>query len=298
MSMETIEHEIETVMVLSKKLKLRTISGQLVVALLKVFECESPYIIVLLVETEYGHSMRTDVQKEDLASELRFWLEGKQVRHPAVLVPLRIEESITRFVKFGKTPLQEDLIMWLLSRSEMYLGEGGVGGVGSVGGVGGVGSGGGYASELVFGGKSQVEVMDTYAYERTDNEYSKNAYAAVSRDQFRDQQYRINDAAGRGSKLEFSLPHGSNGRNGRAHTGTGTRAEGDTGDTGDMGMFSMTRKLLGKSATLESMRKSKVQGREGARQSVTLGVWNSDHLSLASDVEKARRKIEEAMDDR
>ena len=106
-----MEQEVETVLVLTKKLKLRTVSGQLIGGFIKVFECENPYVIVLLIDTEYGQSLRMDDHKEDLAAELRQWLEGKHVRNPAVLIPVRIDDAINRFVKFGKTPLQEDLIM-------------------------------------------------------------------------------------------------------------------------------------------------------------------------------------------
>jgi len=269
-----MEQEIETVMVLTKRLKLRTVTGQLVVGFMKVFECESPYVIVILIDTEYGHSMRMDVHKEDLAQELRFWLEGKQVRNPSVLIPLRIEEAVNRFVKFGKTPLQEDLIMWMLSRSEMYLGN---------------------APDLVFGGKEIDDMAQNDAGNAAsigNNEYSRNAMMAMKSDTLKDQQYRIEDAVGRGNKLDFSMPST------KQSSGGGGGSGGRRFDTQDLGMFSMTQKLLGKSATLNMMKSTKVKGREGARQSLGTGTWNSNQLALVADVEKARKKIEEAMDER
>lgn len=284
-----MEKEIETVLVLTKKLKLRTAAGQLIAGFMKVFECETPYVIVILVDTEYGQSVRMDVHKEDLAGELRLWLEGKQVRNPAVLIPIRIEDAINRFVKFGKTPLQEDLIMWILSRSELYLA---------------------HDSSLVFGGRP-IDVADDergYDAEYT-NEYSRNAMAAMKTDYLTDQQYRIEDAVGRGTKLEFFLP----GRTGHAGSGAGSdrflasSAHKATTDHQDQGMFAMTRKLLGKSATLEMLKnnKKKVKGREGAaatvsasRQSVSPATWNSDSLELVTSVQKARKNIEAAMDER
>jgi len=60
-----------------------------------------------------------DVHKEDLARELRLWLKGKMIRNSSIIIPKRIEDNMTRFVKFGKPPLQEDLIMWMLSRAEL-----------------------------------------------------------------------------------------------------------------------------------------------------------------------------------
>lgn len=271
-----MEQEIETVLVLAKKLKLRTVGGQLVAGFMKVFECENPYVIVILIDSEYGHSLRVDIHKEDLAYELRQWLEGKQIRNPAVLIPVRIEDAINRFVKFGKTPLQEDLIMWMLSRSELYLGD---------------------APELTFGGKEATAfgsgTATGEAKTEYDNEYSRTAMAAVRNDQLSGQLYRIEDAVGRGTKLEFSLPS-----NNRTTTHLYKANPAAKVDNQDLGMFSMTRKLLGKSATLEMLKKSRVKGREGARQTVASSTWNSEHLALVAGVEKARKNIEQAMDER
>lgn len=273
-----MEQEIETVLVLTKKLKLRTVGGQLVAGFMKVFECENPYVIVILIDTEYGHSLRVDIHKEDLAYELRQWLEGKQIRNPAVLIPVRIEDSINRFVKFGKTPLQEDLIMWMLSRSELYLGD---------------------SPELSFGGKQGEATFGASGEMKSstgefDNAYSKTAMAAVRNDQLTGQQYRIEDAVGRGTKLEFSLP--SNHKS-ISHQYRATAAS-KVDSSQDQGMFAMTRKLLGKSTTLEMLKKSRVKGREGARQTVVSATWNSEHLALVTSVEKARKNIEQAMDER
>jgi hypothetical protein len=60
----------------------------------------------------------------------------------------------------------------------------------------------------------------------------------------------------------------------------------------------MTRKLLGKSATLEMLKKSRVKGRTGARQSLSTSTWSSNQLQLVAEVEKARKNIELAMDER
>lgn len=272
-----MDQEIETVLVLTKKLKLRTVAGQLISGYMKVFECETPYVIIILVDTEHGQSLRMDVHKEDLALELRSWLEGKSIRNPAVLIPVRIEDAINRFVKFGKTPLQEDLIMWMLSRGELYLGNN---------------------PELVFGGK----VVDPYVYETNDythlnNEYSRNALAAMKGDHLTSQQYRIEDAVGRGTKTDFNMSS-SGGDYITSQTMKSRTSHVVKPDNQDLGMFEMTRKLLGKSTTLEMLKKSRVKGREGAKQTLASSTWNSEHLALVTSVEKARKNIEQAMDER
>eukprot|EP01032_Pedospumella_encystans_P022776 gene22776-25801_t len=272
-----MEQEIETVLVLTKKLKLRTVTGQLIAGFMKVFECEKPYVIVALVDTEFGQSLRMDVHKEDLAIELRSWLEGKQIRNPAVLIPVRIEDAINRFVKFGKTPLQEDLIMWMLSRSELYLGN---------------------TPELIFGGKAiDPNVFhDTNDYKDLTNEYNRNAMAAMKGSQMSNQQYRIEDAVGRGTKSDFHMSH--SGEKSSSHQFKQSASHTAKPDNQDLGMFEMTRKLLGKSATMEMLKKSRVKGRDGAKQSVACSTWNSEQLALVTSVEKARKNIEAAMDER
>lgn len=244
--------EIDTVMILTKKMKLRTITGQLIVGYLKVYECENPYIIIVLLETDYGHSLRMDVHKEDLAVELRLWLEGKTIRNPAVLIPLRIEDSINRFVKFGKTPLQEDLIMWLLSRSEIYLD--------------------GDSSDLIFGGGIESSIgVGLHIYD-SNNEYEKNASVAIRNGSMNADQYRINETdVNINNKSLKTLDIGTN--NFTKKVGY-ERSKFDS--TQDQGMFAMTRKLLGKSVTLDMIKKTKVRGREGARQSMNTAVWTSD----------------------
>lgn len=44
------------------------------------------------------------------------------IRNPCVLIPKRIDEVISKFVKFGKPPPQEDLLVWILSRTELRTG--------------------------------------------------------------------------------------------------------------------------------------------------------------------------------
>lgn len=188
-----MEEEIETVMVLSKKVKLRTINGQIIVGNMQVYESEDPYVLVFLVDTDFDSTLRMDVRKDDLALELRKWLEGKQIRNPVVLVPLRIEEAITRFVKFGKTPLQEDLLMWMLSRSELYI------------------DGKTAESDLIFGGrpintKDLDDAINTDRF-KSENEFLRTSMAAMTVTAANDDQYRINDATGASRAATNPLRH-------------------------------------------------------------------------------------------
>jgi Ca2+-binding EF-hand superfamily protein len=113
------EVEVEAVQVLKKSLKLRTEHGQMFRGTLECFECADPYVIIVMVKTEHGHEARTDVHKGDLAVEMREWLEGKSIGQPMHIIPPRIEEAINKFIKYGKPPLQEDLLLWVASRCEL-----------------------------------------------------------------------------------------------------------------------------------------------------------------------------------
>ena len=118
------EGEVDASLIYSKKqTKLRTVEGSILLFNVDVYECASPYVMIFVVKTQQEHDVvRMDVHKEDLARELRLWLEGKIIRSPAVIVSNRIEGLMQGFVNFGKTPKQEDLISWILSRSELLWG--------------------------------------------------------------------------------------------------------------------------------------------------------------------------------
>lgn len=93
--------------------------GQLFRGTLECYECSEPYVIIVTVSTEHGHTARTDIHKSDLASEMKQWLEGKSLTQPMHIVPSRIEDAMNKFIKFGKPPLQEDLLLWVASRCEL-----------------------------------------------------------------------------------------------------------------------------------------------------------------------------------
>lgn len=102
--------------------KLRTVDGSIVMFHVDVYETETPYVMIFVLKINEHSMVRMDVHKPDLARELRLWLEGKIIRNPAVVLSQRIEGLMQRFVNHGTTPKQEDLIMWILSRSELLFG--------------------------------------------------------------------------------------------------------------------------------------------------------------------------------
>jgi Ca2+-binding EF-hand superfamily protein len=292
-----MELEVDTVLVLKKRMKFRLTNGELTSGELRVYECEEPYVLVFIINLETNEEVRADVFKDELAKELRAWLEGKYIRHPAILVPSRIDDTITRFVKFAKTPKQEDLLMWMLSRSELYPK-----------------SSQENELELVFGGKTLEEsderLLD-WKRHSVDNPYAKTATIAAAYSTRDEDPYR---SQGGDSILTTSLHRKKDGgttaepedaRHTLTHSNVNNPNPNETftksihfkhGD--DLGMFSLTKQLLGKSRTLESLRNSRVQGRDGARQVMKTHTWTSDHWRLCSEIERARKDIEKKMDER
>lgn len=92
------EMEVETMQILrEKQQKLRSTDGNILLFSIDVFESEIPYVMIFIIKSSHNHSVRMDIQKEQLAKELRLWLEGKLVRVPAVVSSPRIESKLLVF---------------------------------------------------------------------------------------------------------------------------------------------------------------------------------------------------------
>lgn len=287
------EAEVETVLVLTKRLKLRTITGQITIGDLEVYECENPYLLIFLLTTEYYDGIRMDVHKDDLAKELRHWLQGKNIFNPVLFVPLKIDEAINNFVKFGKTPKQEDMIMWILSRSELYLGS---------------------ESELVFGGRligneNSRGVGNNEEYQTLGNDMTRSMIGTKKEERIYEEDRPMKEAtdesmstSAAGPVLNSQYHNTMKTLSSASDTPSRTRpvSAGRMRPIDDPGkeMFATTKKLLGKSLTLEQLKKQKVQGRDGAAQSMSIRNWTTEQLLLCADIEKARKKIESSMDER
>ena len=116
------ELEVDAFVILRKDIKVRSISGTLTTVHLVVLECESPYVLIFVMTTHSNHSVRMDVNREELADEIRKWMKKTEVRYPCVNASHRLLDVMNDFIKHGKPPKQNDLIAWILSRSELRLG--------------------------------------------------------------------------------------------------------------------------------------------------------------------------------
>ena len=246
------EVEVETTHILKgKQLKLRTDVGKSVTFSLDVFECESPYVMIFMLQSE-GRETRMDVQKADLAQELREWFEGRTVRNSSLEVSSRVGNAMQQFVKFGKTPRQEDLIMWILSRSELCWDS---------------------QRSLTLGG---TERNSSRGYEADPNTYHGSKTSATLSS---GRLVRIGDDDGLFSSggLNDTFKSIMDGRppprytcqpssSGALYTNSTSdrRAQVYSDDDDETQTFRLTRELLGKSQALGELTRSKVKGRPGA----------------------------------
>ena len=121
--LDSDEVEVETAQILKRKrLRLRTVGRSVLPVEVSVFESESPYVMIFIICISETRSIRMDVQQDDLARELGLWLEGETLENPAFVTSPRVEKVMQQFIKYGKTPAQEDLILWILSRSVLDIG--------------------------------------------------------------------------------------------------------------------------------------------------------------------------------
>jgi len=309
------EVEVEAVMVLRKVLKMRTVMGQIFQGKMDVYECPKPYVLILNISTEHEHTVRMDVHKQDLSREMRLWLEGKQIHNPLVVVPQRIEDAMTRFVKFGKAPLQEDLILWIASRSELVWSP---------------------EAECMFGGfpvpdpediareareaaAKEQAIRDGRDFGSTNfnTTFERTAGTAQRSRGYKDDASRLYDSkyANNGDlreavhgpdldrkaistdaldPLAYDQTSGTHGFTAKQMAQLRQSREAQ----GPANTHLLARELLGKSHALSSLKAHKIKGREGSKVSVVTPQLSGEHFRLGCEIERARKDVSEAMDRR
>ena len=284
------EQDVDAVLILDRKLKLRSVTGQLFPGEVLVYEVLHPYCLILTVSTQHEHSIRCDILKEVLARELRLWLDGKLITNPALIVPSRIEDTVDKFVKFGKPPMQEDLVMWILSRCELSWGTN---------------------AQIIFGGFENPTTLNA----RRSEELTKFSETKMNIDpKNKDDVITLTTQypqTVKGIKEENdddldTYKMDTKSAPTRPRTAPVSRSkqlsvhDGEWMDKSnpDMNSYYLTRKMLGKSEALSQLPKSKVSGRKTASKVLAFDKIKPEHLELGAYIERARKDVEEAMEER
>ncbi len=273
------EGEIDAILILQKKMKLRSAQGNLFPAEVTVYEVIAPYSLLLVVSTQHVQQIRADITKDMIARELRAWLDGKNISNPLILIPNRIEEAITKYIKFGTPPVQEDLIMWLLSRSELALGPN---------------------AKLIFGGApspfTKTETVESVHVlvnnkDNTDtieltNEFPNNTKTSTN-------DFKRPSSAPSGSKSKSMTYPGTESIANKEKSWVADKKATDFNNS-----YYLTQKLIGKSKALAALDKAKAKGRSDAKATVSIATVSSEQFRIGADIEKARKQVEEAMEER
>ena len=248
---------MDPVIILNKKLKLRTSSGLQLEFLVIAFEYENPYAMHIQMKRE--RLLQVKVTNEDLATELKDWLQGKHITWPSLLIPPRVEEAMMKFLKFGKPPSQRDLIFWILSRCEVSYGE---------------------KCFVSFGG--QPESTEEFLAEN--DSYFMHNFDASSSQEVLVEHNRMEPRERRTDRPSSAPSYG------RKSTQFET--------TGNSSVYEVTRELLGESDALKKLSHAKVKGREGAKVSLVQTAWTDDHFRLTHEIITHRQRIESTIEQR
>lgn len=237
---------------------------------LHALEYQNPYMLALIFVNS-STSAKIDVTKEELALELRMWLNGKIIDYPSKVASSRIQESMMNFLKFGRTPAQTDIFLWMLSRIETVMN--------------------GNNLLLFFGGTkdpvsqngeySSTELKRFISTNRTDQTFQSSTFHTATRSP---------------PTIEtIERPKSAPTQRIRTSNNFGTTYDKYTPPTQQ---FTTAEHVVGKSQALEELSKTSVKGRKDAKKTLVTLELTNDHYRLMNHIQQRRNVIEKSLEDR
>ncbi len=254
-----------------ENLRLRTTIGQYINGTYQVYEVHQPFAFIIFVHLSGTKHARADISSETLAEELRRWLDGVTLNHPAYLTVPRTEEMMNRYIKFAKPPQQEDLALWMLSRCELSLTD----------------SSNGDQPSLYFGKQSKYVddgVLDM-PLDQTQSQESKVGYNTFEMNAEEQESKFVLDKTNENIKLPKRI-------------GPTTAFAGRSKQKVQLHTFDLTQQILGNSEALAELKKNTVKVRPDAQESYNKEEWSADHHRLVAFIERGRNAVESAMEER
>jgi len=276
--------------------------GQQMASQVSAYELESPYTLVItclmsVQENPYDDnlvsvSFRMDVTRDDIARELRRWLDGVIIDNPSCAASKLVESSMIKYVKLGNIPSRDILVQWILSRSEVTKGfrPG--------------------AAMCFLGGKLKADDLDdgedleNYCDPSIhQNPFSRTAEAAleVKRAPLSPRGPHRRSADQSPSDKNPFLPRPLSASDSievpdmrslrPTSAPAGQRSKHEGGEV--YNSFEMTRKMLGKSQALSELKQGKVKGRSDAATIVSKAPFTEDHYRLGALIERSRKFAEQ-----
>jgi len=146
--------------------------------------------------------------------------------------------------------------------------------------------------EIVFGDPKLYTKCDAFTVSMG-NPFPKTTEAAIQQDRGRSLKFSVNEVAGLGTdpSLWASMSEVSQTPERRRSSSTPATCRMNVTQK-------VTSELLGKSEALSKLSWKDIKGRKDAKVTVVRSNWTDDHFNLSSTIERGRRQVEEAVDER
>ena len=282
----------------SKSIRLSTTFGVALPSNVSAYELENPYTIVItgFIKSEVDSlhrgdlvtsTFRVDISRDDIARELRSWLDGKEIPSACFGADKRVENNMMKYIKFGNIPPKENLIIWILSRLEITEGPA--------------------AGKLLcyFGGRMpeddgmDLDEMLGTEFELRCNPFKETVKAATGKSIELSprpvSQGKVGDFRPKFStSVDFTTS-----RKDRQTATANYRHSMPAGEHDRMyNSYAAARSMLGKSQALEQLPHTNTKGREGAAEVLRTHELTSDHYRLGAFIERSRKGVEKGMEER
>lgn len=255
--------QVDVTLIVKKSVKLRTQTGNFIFGNVHVFESDSPYALIFMISYEENSCLRMDAGKADIAMQLKKWMDGEYVKNPCVVISSEIEEAIIKYVKFNSPPKPSDLVMWILSRTEI------------------------------------CDYQDPYriAFAQLQNETSSVPPTGKK------QGTMFSSKTKAGMPIVDMNSRAFNKSQSTKNEITNMCCSADDTDDRPPPDYHSTaeisKQLLGtRSESIHKLSKDKVHGRQGAKAALSTNSWSEDQHRLASNIERSRKEIERAVEAR
>lgn len=249
-----------------RRIPVRDVDGQEREMLVQAVERDKPYQIALLFLTDDDY-IRVNITKDMLSNELRRWMDGEIVSAPLLIASQVLVDKMHDFIRLGRPPAPSSMVVWILSRCQMYPSRDG--------------------SLLVQFGDNSAAGADnsTHNSSRADTSSSRRgrsdgSYAAS----------RTRSASPEEHATE--RPH-TTGELTRSRSREPHSVMEDATHT-----FELTEELLGKSQALADLKKAHLKNRSGAQTTVDKREWTPDLYRLTADIHRNREAVRQDMETR
>jgi Ca2+-binding EF-hand superfamily protein len=262
--------------------KLRTVMGDHIKAIVQAFEQENPYTICLKVFVSNESNHLVEIQQGDIVAELRGWIKEPGVRNPMYVMLAKTEEAMNRFVKFGQTPSQEDLVCWIMSRCTLDED----------------------SNFLEFGSRGRNNRAGTFHSEGTTLDQEEEGYISSPRlanmhannTTTATEDYIAPSGVLGGPKSSSASERPSSAPLAKSGGLFGSNAK----HSGQLNNFHLTQSLKGKSGALQKLHDNGVdlKGRKDSRRTGDKASWGTEQYRLEAFINRGRQAIDNTMEER